>query len=218
MGTDRRRFLQLAIGAGFLPLGGCGRTKTSEEPPVRREPEKDWVSLLSDDTLEGWEAFDQNSKQKDLSSNWVIRGGIIRSSGGLSHLYSPRGDYKNFRYRAELKINDGGNSGMYFRAAKGAGFPRGYEAQVNSTHTDPVRTGSLYDMVLIKKRLVPPDTWFLQEVQAIGNHITISVGGEVLYEFVDAKNTYTQGHFAFQQHDPKSEVQIRRIEVMELPA
>ena len=28
-------------------------------------------------------------------------------------LFSPRGDYKNFRYRAELKINDGGNSGMY---------------------------------------------------------------------------------------------------------
>ncbi len=217
MGTVRRHFLRSATGAGFLTLLGCGLERTSEPPTTRREPEEGWTSLLRGDSLEGWEAYDQNRKQKDLSTNWVVRGGILRSAGELSHLYTPRGDYKNFRYRVELKINDGGNSGLYFRAAKGAGFPKGYEAQVNSTHTDPVRTGSLYNMVLIKRRLVPPDTWFTQEVEAVGNHITVSVGGEVLYEFVDTNNTYTQGYFAFQQHDPKSQVQIRRIEVMELP-
>jgi hypothetical protein len=217
MKTDRRRFLQLTTEAGLLTGLGCGLEKTGEGPPVRREPAEGWVSLFRGETLEGWEAYDQKGKQRDFSSSWVVRRGIMHGSGGLSHLYTPRGDYKNFRYRAELKISDGGNSGMYFRAAKGAGFPRGYEAQVNSTHTDPVRTGSLYNMVLIKKRLVPPDTWFIQEVEAVGNHITVRVGDETLYEFVDPNNTYTMGYFAFQQHDPGSEVQIRRIEVMELP-
>ena len=69
----------------------------------------------------------------------------------------------------------------------------------------------------MKEQLVPPDTWFTQEVEAIGNHITIKVNGKQVVDFVDEKNTYTEGHFAFQQHDPGSQVWIRKIEVMELP-
>ncbi len=106
---------------------------------------------------------------------------------------------------------------MYFRTEFGPGFPKGYEAQVNSTHRDPVRTGSLYNFVPIKKMLVPPDTWFTQEIEAVGNHIIIKVNGEKVVDFVDEKNTFTKGHFAFQQHDPGSKVSIRKIEVMELP-
>src|SRR5206468_477250 len=84
----------------------------------------------------------------------------------------------------------------------GPGFPHGYEAQVNSTHRDPVKTGSLYNMVPVKEILVPPDTWFTQEIEAVGNHIIIKVNGKTTVDTTDAKNTYTQGHFAFQHHDP----------------
>ena len=45
-------------------------------------------------------------------------------------LFSPKGEYKNFRVRAEIKINDKGNSGLYFRTAKKPSFTDGYEAQV----------------------------------------------------------------------------------------
>ena len=47
-------------------------------------------------------------------------------------------------------------------------------------------------------------------------HIKVSVNGEVLYEFIDHTKAWDEGHFAFQQHDPGSKVQIRKIEVMEL--
>ncbi len=218
MRTGRRRFLQLTIGAGLLAGAACGPEAPHAEVPVRRGPEGGWVSLFDGQTLDGWEAYDQGGKQEDVSSNWVVRGGVIYGSGEMSHLFSRRGDYKDFRYRVELKINEGGNSGMYFRAVKGLGFPKGYEAQVNSTHADPVRTGSLYNMVHIKRRLVPPGTWFTQEVEAVGNHITVKVDGVALYEFIDPNRTYTEGSFAFQQHDPVGEVQIRRVEVMELPS
>ncbi len=52
-------------------------------------------------------------------------------------LVSTTGPYKNFRYRAEVKINDGGNSGLYFRTTRKPGFADGYEAQIDSTHTRP---------------------------------------------------------------------------------
>ena len=83
-------------------------------------------------------------------------------------LYSPKGDYKNFRFRAEVKINDHGNSGMYFRSPTADGdFSKGYEAQIDSTHRDPIRTGSIYGFLHIYKQIVPPDTWFTYEVECV---------------------------------------------------
>ena len=63
------------------------------------------------------------------------------------------------------------------------GFPNGYEAQVNSTHGDPVKTGSLYNHVKVFDQLVPPDTWFTQEIEAVGNHIIIKVNGKTTVDY-----------------------------------
>src|SRR4029077_4469357 len=100
-----------------------------------------------------------------------------------SHLFSERDDYENFVYRVEASINDKGNSGQYSRTKFEGGFPHGYEAQINSTHGDPIRTGSLYPSfkipedqkakLLVKDVLAKPDEWFTQEVTMDGNHIVI---------------------------------------------
>ena len=159
----------------------------------------EWVSLFDGKTLGGWTTAD------GTPGDWKVEDGAITGSGPASHLFSPRGDYKNFRYRAEIKINDKGNSGMYFRTKKGR-VPHGYEAQINSTHRDPVKTGSLYNHVPVKEILVPPDTWFTQEVEAVGNHIIIKVNGKTTVDYDDPKNSFTEGHFAFQHHDPTCKV------------
>ena len=193
-------------------------------PGCAMAQEGTWVSLFDGNSLSGWEALELGKVKG--GSHWEVKDGMIEGSGTQSMLYSPRGDYKNFRFRAELKINDGGNSGMYIRTPKEATFTNGYEIQVNSTHKDPVKTGSVYTYVLIYKQLVPPDTFFTQEIEAVDvmyrgkmvTKLTISVNGEVLYTFQDFDRSWTVGHFAFQQHDPGSRVTIKKIEVMELPA
>jgi hypothetical protein len=189
----------------------------ADEADRAKEAEGGWVALFNGKDIEGWEAYNSQGKQSDPSTNWVVEDGVIRGTGPVSHLFSPRGDYKNFRYRVEAKINDRGNSGMYFRTAKGPGFPKGYEAQVNSTHPDPVKTGSLYNFVKIFDQLVPPDTWFTQEIEAVGNHIVIKVNGKTTVDFTDPNTTFREGSFAFQQHNQGSEVSIRKVEVLELP-
>ncbi|MCA1685948.1 MAG: DUF1080 domain-containing protein, partial [Planctomycetia bacterium] len=181
-----------------------------------------WVSLFDGKTLGGWEALELAGKG---TSHWEVKDGVLVGTGKQSMLYSPRGDYKNFRYRAEIKINDKGNSGMYVRAPKEATFSKGYEIQVNSTHGDPIKTGSVYTYVHIFKQLVPPDTWFTQEIEVVDKnyrgkvlpHIKVTVNGELLYEFIEHTAFAREGHFAFQQHDPGSRVEIRKVEVMELP-
>jgi hypothetical protein len=102
-----------------------------------------------------------------------------------------------------VKINKGGNSGMYFRAQEiVADWPKGYEAQVNTSHRDPVKTGSLYGIVKVFDQLVPEDTWFTQHIIADRDHIIIKVNGKTTVDTRDS--TYARGYLALQAHDPGS--------------
>ena len=184
--------------------------------PAEEKKDKDgWIQLFNGKDLTGWKTH------PDDKAKWEVKDGILHGTGGVGHLYSERGDYENFIYRVEAKINDGGNSGQYFRTQFGPGYPKGYEAQINSTFPDPQKTGSLYNFVRITDMLVQPDAWFTQEVIAKGNHIQIILNGKKVVDFKDAKNTHTRGHFALQQHGPAKggpEVQlaVKKIAVKEL--
>ncbi|QEG39595.1 3-keto-disaccharide hydrolase [Roseimaritima ulvae] len=177
-----------------------------------------WITLFDGKTMEGWEKVGKED------SHWEVKDGALVGSGTQSMLVCSEGPYKNFRYRAEIKINDGGNSGLYFRTTRRPGFMDGYEAQVDSTHTDPIRTGSLYGFCHVYKQLVKPDTWFTYELEVRDDvwrgremtRIKITVDGNELYEYMDFDKTYKSGHFAFQQHDPGSKVSIRKVEVQPL--
>ena len=177
-----------------------------------------WIPLFDGKSLDGWEQIGNEE------SKWEVKDGAIRGSGPASMLVCTKGPYKNFRYRAEIKINDRGNSGLYFRTTRKPGFTDGYEAQIDSTHADPIRTGSLYGFCHVYKQLVKPDAWFVYELEVRDDvwrgrpmtRIKITVDGNELYEYLDFAQTFKQGHFAFQQHDPGSRVEIRKVEVLPL--
>jgi 3-keto-disaccharide hydrolase len=177
-----------------------------------------WISLFDGESLEGWE------KIGNEASVWEVTDGEIRGSGPASMLVCTKGPYKNFRYHAEVKINDGGNSGLYFRTTRKPGFSDGYEAQIDSTHTDPIRTGSLYGMCHVYQQHVKPDTWFTYDLEVRDDvwrgrpvtRIKITVDGNELYEFLDFSLAFKDGYFAYQQHDPGSHVSIRNVKVMPL--
>ncbi|MCY2941260.1 MAG: DUF1080 domain-containing protein [Planctomycetota bacterium] len=177
-----------------------------------------WVSLFNGKDLTGWKTH------PDDKAKWEVVDGMIVGTGPVGHLYSEKGDFKNFRYKLEVSISDKGNSGQYFRTKFSQGFPKsneGLEAQINSSGGDKVRTGSLYNVkdCLIYEQLVKPDTFFTQEVLADGDHVVIKVNDKIT---VDTKLTgdkakILEGHLAIQQHDPGSTVKIKKIEVIELP-
>jgi hypothetical protein len=183
-----------------------------------------FVQLFNGKDMTGWK---MHPDAKD--SKWEVVDGALTASGNkASHLFSDRGDYTDFVYRMEAKINDKGNSGQYFRAKFQPGFPQGYEAQINFGHSDKIRTGSLYpafnrrlpkeqrDKIIVLKNMHKADEWFTQEVTAIGNHIVIKVDGVTAVDFVDENKTYMKGHFAIQYHDPTCKISVRKVEVKEL--
>ena len=187
----------------------------------RNLAETGFTPLFNSKEITGWSAWGKDAPLSlpGTSAIWSVQNGVLHGEGGQSHLFSPRGDYTDFRVRAEVKINDGGNSGIYFRASKMAGFPNGYETQINSTSADPNRTGSLYRTNFVSpvnRMLVRPDTWFVLEAEAVGNHLRVWVNGTRTVDWTDPVETYTRGHFGIQVHDNRSHVQIRKLEVMEI--
>lgn len=163
-----------------------------------------WIHMFDGKTLAGWEA-------NDNAPAWTVKDGVIIGDGERSHLFYKKEVCENCEFKAEVRLNHGGNSGMYFRAEFVPGWPKGYEAQVNNTHSDPVRTGSLYNFVKVFDQLVPDDTWWTQDISAIGNHIIIQVNGKVTVDFVDEKNTFTKGYLALQQHNKGSVVEYKKL-------
>jgi hypothetical protein len=202
----------LTVAASLCP----GTARAQETKPG------EWVSLFDGKTLSGWTMIALPNQPK---SEWSVVDGALAGTGGASMLYSPK-SYTNYKVRAEIKINDKGNSGFYQRWTPEPGFGGGYEAQIDSTHADPIRTGSVYGYVHVFKQWQKPDEWFVYEVEVKDGvwrgkpmtAIKITIDGTELYEFYDFDQTFKSGHLAFQQHDPGSKVFIRKIEIQELPA
>ncbi|MFT7677397.1 MAG: hypothetical protein ACI8QC_001375 [Planctomycetota bacterium] len=178
------------------PLGSAGW-----EPAFPPESFLDWPSTGDAE----WELNDED---------------MLIGTGKMGHIFSPRGDYRNFEVRGQFRINDGGNSGFYFRTQPTDGWPNGYEAQITSTHPDPQKTGSLYSLSTINTELVPPGAWFDYHVTCrdtdAGTAITIRVNGVIVNDFVDAERRHGPGHIAIQQHHEGSRIEGRDILIREL--
>ena len=163
-----------------------------------------WITIFDGKTLNGWKAGDN-------PESWSVKNGAITGDGERSHLFYMEQQCENCEFKADVKLNHGGNSGMYFRAAFGPDWPKGYEAQVNNTHSDWKRTGSLYNFANVREQLVPDDTWWNQHIIADGNHIIILVNDKKVVDYVDEKNTYTKGYLALQQHNKGSVVEYKNL-------
>ncbi len=204
----RKSSLFLSVGLGALLIGLSSSSETAPGQPMPQTPDANgWIKLFDGTTLSGWTSVDPGQ--------WDVKDGVVIGQGPTSHLFSPF-TYTNLEFKAEVQLNHSGNSGMYIRTARGRGFPRGYEAQVENTSPDPQRTGSLYGFHKVGEQLVGDDTWWTQHVIAIGNRIIIKVNDKIVTDFIDTKNTYVAGHLALQQHNQGSVVMFRNLMVKPL--
>jgi hypothetical protein len=191
------------------------------------KPDKNgFISLFDGKTLDGWQASDK-------PGTFTIENGAIVVHGPRSHLYYvgpvQNHDFKNFEWKADVMTTAGSNSGMYFHTAwQETGWPaKGYEVQVNSTHTDTIRTSSLYNIKNVTDSPSKDDEWFTQTVIVRGKNVTIKVNDKVMVEYTEPDNVerpadmagrkLSSGTFALQGHDPKSKVLYKNIMVKPLP-
>jgi len=207
----RRGIVAMLVAAAGMVGGGAGADEAGFEP------------LFDGKSLAGW-------KVNENPQSWKVEDGTIVCHGPRSHLFyvgpdaAKPAEYKNFHFKADVMTRPNANSGIFFHTRfQPDGWPAvGYEMQVNNSQGDPVRTGSIYNVV---KNFVPPakdDTWFTEEVIVKDKQITVLVDGKVLFEFVEPDGVtgtrkLSAGTFALQAHDPGSEVHYKNIRVKRLP-
>lgn len=209
----------------FAATTRADQTATNSEP----QPDADgWYSLFNGKDFTGWK------KSVDNPDTFQVVDGEIVVHGPRCHLYyvGPvnKANFKNFEWKCEILTKPGANSGMYFHTKYQAeGWPKtGIEVQINNTHGDPRKTGSLYSLRDIMNNSPAKDNeWFTQHVIVHGRHIIVKVNDKVVNEYVwpsDLKrepgwegNVLGSGTFALQGHDPESEVHFRKVLVKPLP-
>lgn len=179
---------------------------------------KGWVKLFDGKSLDGWKAAEN-------PQTFSIEDGTIKVFGNRAHLFYvgpvQNHNFKNFEYRAKVMTKPGANSGMYIHTEyQEDGWPsKGYEIQVNNSHTDWRRTASVYGIQDVKEPPAKDDKWFTQHIIVNGNRITVKVDGKTVNEYtVPAEGSrLSSGTFALQGHDPKSMVYYKDIMVKVLP-
>ena len=183
-----------------------------------QEQKKGWIKLFDGKSLDGWKASENPGSFK-------VEDGAIVVFGNRAHLFYMGSvkdhAFKNFEYKAKVMTKTGANSGMYIHTEfQEEGWPsKGYEIQVNNSHTDWRRTGSVYALQDVKEAPAKDDKWFTQHIIVQGNKITVKVDGKTINEYtVPAEGgKLSTGTFALQAHDPKSKVYYKDIMVKVLP-
>ena len=197
--------------------------------------EKGFVSLFDGKTLNGW-------KVGENADSFRIRDGMIVMEYAAkgeqpAHLFYVgdvnHHDFKNFDLRVDVMTFPGANSGIYFHSRyQAADWPvYGMECQIDNSHDDWRRTGSLYgirnvswgpetppkdnkeDVTILPKAPVTDNVWYTQEVIYQNGLIVVRLNGKTLLEYrlphADVEHKLPtdmtwlpRGTFALQGHPP----------------
>jgi len=215
---------QLALGRAGPPHRLAPASSSWKPGAGAGAGDQGWISLFDGQTLTGW-------KGSENQGTFSVQDGVIVAGGPRSHLFyvGPVEDatFRDFELRADVMTKPGSNSGIYFHTQyQQAGWPtKGYEVQVNNTHSDWRKTASLYGVKDVRDSPARDNEWFTVHIIVDGRHITIKVNNRVVNEYTEPEQVVRSntdqklpsGTFALQGHDPASTVYYKNIMVRPLP-
>ena len=197
--------------------------------------EEGFVSLFDGKTLDGWKVGD-NATLFHVEDGMIVMN-CPSDNHNPAHLFYDGEinghNFKNFDLRVDVMTYPGANSGIYFHTEfQNAGFPKkGMECQVDNSHSDWRRTGSLYGLfnltwgpetpgadnkqtvVYLANPPVKDEVWYTQEIICRNGVVTVKFNGQPMftYQIPDADSVHRlssgatwlpQGTFALQGHPP----------------
>jgi len=202
--------------------------------PQRGTPpaEPGFTPLFNGTDLSGWTTAGP-------AESFSVKDGAIVANGAASHAYytGPVGShaFRNFELKVDVMTRPGSNGGIYVLTeyeenpanvrASGRFPSKGFEIQVNNSHTDRARTGSLYHVQdILDESPAKDDQWFTEDIVVKGDTIAVSVDGKPLVRWTQpadwnggregpGRRITGPGTIALQAHDPGSTVFYRNIRI-----
>src|SRR5690242_4140454 len=185
--------------------------------------EAGFVSLFDGKSFDGWKPAVEHS------NTWKIEEGALVTRGERCHLFyvGDEKPFKNFELKVDVMTEPHSNGGIYFHTRyQESDWPKyGFECQVNVSHSDWKKTGSLYDVVNVPGSPAKDNQWWTQHIIVQGRKVTVKINDQILLEYTqplgaqpnkDYTRVLDQGTFALQAHDPKSVVHYKNIRVKRL--
>lgn len=198
----------------------------SEEANKHLSAGEGFTSLFDGKSLDGWVG---------AVNNYEVVDGVIRCKKGHGGTLLTPDEHENFIFRFEFKLPPGGNNGVALRAPmKGDPAWEAFEIQIlDDGHPKYAKLkdyqyhGSIYGLVPAKRGyLRPTGEWNIQEIEARGSQIKVSVNGTVIVDAdvskIDREKVErlpkgvdrTKGHVGFAGHsDP---VEFRNVSIKRL--
>ncbi len=190
--------------------------------PMKPDDGSKWISLFDGQSFNGWKV----GANKEC---FTIENGTIAVNGNVAHLYYDgpvqEHSFTNFEFKADVMTTPGSNSGIYFHTQyQESSWPqKGYEVQVNNSHTDWRRSGSLWAIQDVKEVYAKDDEWFTIHIKVRDRRVTVKINDKQVVDYTEPPNAerskgmegrvLSSGTFALQGHDPKSKVYYKNIKV-----
>jgi len=202
------------------------------------EKAEGWVSLFDGNSIRDWRGY-----KEDISPKWVVDNGTLHfnpdGEGRGGDIISTK-QYENFVLSLDWKIEECGNSGVFWNVVESDEFERTYhtgpEMQIldNKCHPDAKirthRAGDLYDMIETSQVNVKPAMqWNQITIKSKDGHYLFYQNGVKVVDFnmhtpewdamiekskfkdLDGFGKAKKGHLALQDHGDK--VWFRNIKI-----
>ena len=188
--------------------------------------EPGFTSLFNGKDFTGWKLSNEAS--------WSIENGAIKANGTPGHAFYDgefrKHMFRNFELKVDVMTKAGSNGGIYVLTEyQEKGFPRkGFEIQVNNSHTDRIRTGSLYHVQdVLDNSPAKDDDWFTEHIIVKDKTIVVKINDKEVVNWTQddkwdggregsGRVISGPGTIAFQAHDPKSVVYYRNVRIKPL--
>ena len=190
--------------------------------PPTRTVESGFTSLFNGKDLTGW-------KIGGPAESFSVDQGAIVAHGAASHLFYDGAPEQPPVPQLRAPARHHGAKPLERRRLRddrvpGEGIPgKGFEIQVNISHTDRIRSGSIYHVMDLSYIPAKDDEWYPMVVAVEGDTITVTLKGNQVARWTqppDWNGAYdtpgrkiAPGTIAFQAHDPGSTTAYANIRV-----
>lgn len=222
------RALVLTLAAWSVLVAGAVAGQQTQPPAPA---EAGWTSLFNGTDFTGW-------KISGNQASFTIQDGAMVANGRVAHAFYDgpisNHSFRDFELKVDIMTRAGSNGGVYVLTeyqeggnARASGvFPsKGFEIQVNNSHTDRIRSGSLYHVKdILDQSPAKDDEWFTEHIVVKGETITVNVNGVQVVQWTQppdwnggpegpGRRITGPGTIALQAHDPRSTVYYKNIRI-----
>lgn len=148
-----------------------------EAPNLKRVKYAEPIQLLNGKDLTGWTLTNPGAK-----NGWTIKDGILtneapRQGGAFGNLRT-EAEYEDFNLALEVRVPQGGNSGVYLRGI--------YEVQVEDSYgqgLDSHHMGALYSRITPSQSAEKPaGEWQTMDITLVDRHLTVILNGKTIID------------------------------------